>query len=576
MVIEQKDWIRVVFFLLLSVFIFSQGLNIHGLEYRDDEIFYFQSTKEMLKTGNIWSPTYFGQDRFQKPILYYWLVLGSYKIFGINWFSARFVAVVFAALTVCLTWLIAREFFDKKVADLSALILMTIPLFFRHARNVVPDMPLNFFIVLAIYCFMKFLRNSQFSIAFFFVCASGFMIKGFAAWIVPIGTVIVYACVIQKPKMLLEIRFGRGFLLMLLIILPWFLFMIKLHGKAYLNYMLIDETKNRLLGTDQGGSSIIEKGKMFFPHMNFYIKNIFSYFAPWSVFIFPAIPLAIKYQKMENNKENPLLLLLVWFGVVFFFFSSMYFVINHYMLVLSTPFAILVSYFFLKEIEGPALLKKIVVFLKKYSIIVILGAGCFVISFLTVFIATYSSWWLTLFFCGCIFLAWIIHKNSELMVAPVILGVFMLTILSQSALLGKEGITTQSILQRFAKVVHKEKEENFVISVGSQDIHEKEFQVYFDKKIEKVATSEGQETKQRLTKLFKEDKKIYCLMTEKDYKKYLKEPRIPGIQIVQEEYMMRRRMAIDRAFFIAVLKLDQRTVYNYLMEKIVLVRKNKL
>ena len=32
----------------------------------------------MLKTGNYLSPTYFGEDRFQKPILFYWLILAAY------------------------------------------------------------------------------------------------------------------------------------------------------------------------------------------------------------------------------------------------------------------------------------------------------------------------------------------------------------------------------------------------------------------------------------------------------------------------------------------------------------------
>ena len=133
---------------------------MHGLEYRDDEIFYFKSTQEMLQNGNILSPTYFGEDRFQKPILYYWMVLLSYKIFGVNWFGARLVAVIFAGLTVCLTWLIGRALFNRRVAALSAVILMTIPLFFRHAKNAVPDMVLNFFIVGAIYCAIRFVQST--------------------------------------------------------------------------------------------------------------------------------------------------------------------------------------------------------------------------------------------------------------------------------------------------------------------------------------------------------------------------------------------------------------------------------
>jgi len=577
MTVGYKDLGVCFLLLIVSIFVFTRGLSIHGSEYRDDEIFYYQSTKEMIKTQNIWSPTYFGENRFQKPILYYWLILSSYKIFGVNWFGARFVAVIFAALTVCLTWLIARDFFDdRKIANLSAVILMTTPLFFRHAKNAVPDMPLNFFIVLSVYYFIKLSRGSQPFIPFFIACALGFMIKGFAAWIVPFGMIFVYAFITRNPKLLSEMKFGRGFLIMMMIILPWFLFMIKTHGQTYLDYMLVDETKNRLLGGEAGGNIIVEKGKMFFSHMGFYIKNIFSYFAPWSLFIFPAIPSAIMHQKTNEDKQNPLMMLLIWFGVVFFFFSSMYFVINHYMLVLSTPFAILVSYFLLQKVERKGFLNQVIIFFKKYSIVLIFGMGCFVLSFMMVFLAAYSPVWLGVFACSYVFLIWVIHKSSEQIVAPFILGIFILITLSQSTLLSKARITTHSALQRFAETIQQDKTENFVIGVGSHDIHEKEFQVYFNKKVEKAATSEEVETKQRLTKLFKEDKRVYCLMTTKDYNQYLKNLDLKKLQVIQEDYMMRKRMAINGDFFMALLKLDQKTVYTYLMEKIVLVRRDKL
>jgi len=118
---QSNSIILCILLFAVSLFVFSRGLSIHGAEYRDDEVFYFKSTQEMVHGGNLLSPIYFGEDRFQKPILYYWLVIASYKVFGINWFGARFVAVFFAALTVCLTWLIGKELFEKKTAILAAL-----------------------------------------------------------------------------------------------------------------------------------------------------------------------------------------------------------------------------------------------------------------------------------------------------------------------------------------------------------------------------------------------------------------------------------------------------------------------
>jgi len=159
-VLDKKFKLLLLLF-LASVLLYSQNLGVHGIEYRDDEVFYFKSTQEMVESGQILSPTYFGEGRFQKPILFYWLIILAYKVFGFGWFSARIISVLFASLSVCVTWVLAGRLFDKKVAWLSSVVLMTIPLFFRHAKNAVPDMALNFFIVLSCYFVIVFAEDPK-------------------------------------------------------------------------------------------------------------------------------------------------------------------------------------------------------------------------------------------------------------------------------------------------------------------------------------------------------------------------------------------------------------------------------
>lgn len=557
------------------------------MEYRDDEIFYFKSTQEMVHTGNIMSPTYFGEDRFQKPILYYWLVLLSYKTFGMNWFGARFVAVIFAGLTICFTWLIGKALFDRRVATLGAIILMTVPLFFRHAKNAVPDMPLNFFIVWAIYCAIRFIQSfsenvddqekenpalTRYSVLFFVSCALGFMIKGFAALIIPILTVVAYSFTVKRAKILAKMRFGRGALIMLLIMLPWFVYMIKVHGQEYLNYMLVDETKNRLINIE-GGNVLVKMAATFFDHCLFYLNVLGSYFAPWCIFLIGAIPLAFM-----GWKKDGLRFMLIWFFVVFCFFSTMYFSINHYMLVLTTPFALLVSYFLLESFNRKLLIGKIAVFLRKYMLLFILTVGSLAFSFLFVFLAGAAKWWLILLLIAYVAAVREIHKSSKPMTAPLILGAFMLFVFAQSSLLAKAGVTTHTTLQKFAVTINQEIEasvaEKVVIGVGSHDIHEKEFQVYFDQRVLKAAASTAQETKSKLVQLFATDKKVYCLITEKDFERFLKNSSPGSLKIVQEDYIFRRRMYIDKGFFVALLKLDRVAVRRYLKEKLILIRKD--
>ena len=72
--------ILLVFLFFASMIFFMRDLSFQGIEYRDDEIFYFASTQEMMKSGNLLSPTYFGENRFQKPILFYWSIIAKNKI----------------------------------------------------------------------------------------------------------------------------------------------------------------------------------------------------------------------------------------------------------------------------------------------------------------------------------------------------------------------------------------------------------------------------------------------------------------------------------------------------------------
>lgn len=587
---SKEDIVVCLLLFFLSLFIFTRGLSIHGLEYRDDEIFYYKSTQEMIHSGNIMSPTYFGENRFQKPILYYWLVMSSYKIFGINWFGARWVAVVFAGMTVCVTWLIGKVLFDRKVATLGAVILMTVPLFFRHAKNAVPDMPLNFFIVWAMYCAVQWIRISaggpdgslqknpklaRYNVLFFIACALGFMIKGFAALIVPIITVLLYSLFTKRTKILKSMRFGRGTLIMLLIMCPWFFYMIKMHGQEYLNYMLVDETKNRLINTG-GGNIFVKLAATFFDHCLFYLNVIGSYFAPWCIFLIGALPLAFVKMRSAGEEREGLRLMVIWFFVVFFFFSTMYFAINHYMLVLTTPFALLSSYFLLQPINNKLLFGKMANFLRKYMLVFIFTFSNLAFIFLFVFLTGAAKAWLIILIAAYVAMIVGMVRSNKLVTAPLILGIFMLFVFAQSSLLEKAGVTAHAALQKFAATINEDIQSNTgdaVIGVGSHDIHEKEFQVYFEQKVIKAAGSEAHETRAELAGLFQTDKKVYCLITESDFNDYLRKSQLGPLDIIQEDYIFRRRMNIDRGFFEALMKLDQETVHHYLKEKLILVRR---
>jgi len=371
-------------------------------------------------------------------------------------------------------------------------------------------------------------------------------------------------------------RFGRGMFIILLIVCPWFFYMISVHGCSYLNYMVVDETKNRLIS--EGNSNIVLTIiATFLDHCLFYLHVLSTYFAPWCIFLVGAIPLAFWKIKLNDPAKKGLSLMLVWFFVVFCFFSMIYYSINHYLLVLSTPFAILISVFLLENFDCQSLVGTTITIMRKYVLIFIFTISCLAFSFLFVFLAGAGKWWLLVFFLAYIAVVGRLSKSSKLLAAPLSLGILILSVFAQSSLMAKAGVTSHVILQKFAVTINQEIRRDALgkadIGVGSHDIHEKEFQVYFDQRVIKAAGSEEYETKTKLTRLFKTDKKVYCLITEKDYQYFLKGSYPGTLEVIQEDYIMRKRFKIDKGFFMALFRLDQPTIHRYLKEKIILVRK---
>lgn len=79
-----------------------------------DEPRFTRAAVEMLETGNYLVPTFNGQLWADKPILVYWLMSFSIKIFGNTEFACRFWSALGTAISCLLTFLIGRRLFTAK------------------------------------------------------------------------------------------------------------------------------------------------------------------------------------------------------------------------------------------------------------------------------------------------------------------------------------------------------------------------------------------------------------------------------------------------------------------------------
>ncbi len=108
-----------LFFLTLVVLLPGIG-ELTGLTGKDEFFLGLRTPMEMIEGDHWLVPFLDGAPRIRKPPLLYWIGRVSYETFGISLVSARFVAVLFAALLVLSTAAVARRLSGRPESGLIA------------------------------------------------------------------------------------------------------------------------------------------------------------------------------------------------------------------------------------------------------------------------------------------------------------------------------------------------------------------------------------------------------------------------------------------------------------------------
>ena len=83
--------------------------------YHGDERYYTDAAITMIQSGDYLTPRYAdGTERFKKPLLTYWILCASYKVFGISLFSSRLPFLLAGCGVVWLTWCLGRTLFGQE------------------------------------------------------------------------------------------------------------------------------------------------------------------------------------------------------------------------------------------------------------------------------------------------------------------------------------------------------------------------------------------------------------------------------------------------------------------------------
>ena len=231
-----------------------------------DEAFYAQAGREMVESGDWVTPHYNRQPRFEKPVLFYWLVALAYLAAGIGEFAARVPSALAGLGLVLAAFACARRWYDDRTAVLAGAITATSFGYVAVARQALPDLALACFVTAGTWAAFEALvavprpagrRRLGWLVAAGVALAAGFLTKGPVGVVLPaliVGPPAVWRCLVEgraragrpgPPFARLAGDVGLLAVVCVALTLPWFGAMTATHGVAYLERFFIAENVER-------------------------------------------------------------------------------------------------------------------------------------------------------------------------------------------------------------------------------------------------------------------------------------------------------------------------------------------
>ena len=242
-----------------------------------DEKYYTDAVLQMMDEGEYFTPyAADGTSRFKKPILTYWVLMGSYKLLGVSVFSSRLFFWLLGALLVTIVYFMAKSLTgNRPLAMTAGFITAANPLVLMSASRSIPDILLVLFLTVSAWGFLKIMVEESPSRKYYWFAYLGaalaFETKGLPAAAFAGVSMLFLVSNPWKRKKLKQILEPVSVTTAILVALSWFIIMYAEHGKEYLSSFYSDQVGGRV--SSQIGQAV---ANLFLG-----IVNLVAFLIPW-------------------------------------------------------------------------------------------------------------------------------------------------------------------------------------------------------------------------------------------------------------------------------------------------------
>src|SRR5208283_1116738 len=245
-----------------------------------DEAVFSAATKEMVQTGNWITPTYNGENRYDKPILFYWLMALSYKSFGISNFAARFPSAIAAVCMAFALFLFVRHSHGERRALYAAFAFILSSYFLVYSHTAVTDMVLTLFISLSLFSFYLSTQKTKgqeqmYVCGFYAFSALAFLTKGLIGIVFPFGIALIYLYLTEGKAGIMRIVNLKGMVIFLILSVPWYAAEFSINGREFFEQFFVKHHLQRYAGVISGHSGPIY----------YYLPVLLLGLFPWAAFL---------------------------------------------------------------------------------------------------------------------------------------------------------------------------------------------------------------------------------------------------------------------------------------------------
>ena len=292
---------------------------------------YVLTAKEMLSSGDYFSPRIYGEYWYDKPAFFYWELIAAFSLFGTTDFAARLFPGIFASIGVFLTYAFGRQLYDARTGCFAAGILATSLGYWIVAKSVITDATLFVFLNASlVFFYLGYRHDRRLYYASWLFSGLAVLTKGPVGIVLPGLIILAFLLVRCDIGELLRMKLlGLG--LFVLVGGSWYAGMYALHGADFISNFFGVHNVLRATVAEHGAWDV----------WYFYSAIFLVVFFPWSFLLI--LPLIRRLRRGLRGIAPDTLFLLIWALGVNAFFQVMATKYSTYTLPALMPFALLTA-----------------------------------------------------------------------------------------------------------------------------------------------------------------------------------------------------------------------------------------